>query len=68
MIEKNFRVGDKVKCIDIGYSKCLKLNNIYTIKELKSNASITVEEIIKPHKYYKNKFVNIDISSNYEIY
>lgn len=55
-----FKVGDKVRCVETGYSKHLNVGDVYTVSELRTMGCIRVREIDRPHSYFSYKFVKVE--------
>lgn len=77
MRSKKFKIGDRVRCINVGISSLLKLNQVYTISSISiinNYTSLRLDELKgHAHSYYSTKFEPISsepISNeqNYEIY
>lgn len=61
-----FKVGDKVKCIDdLRSNNCLLNNNIYTIKKIKSDTMVYLEETPDNEYWFNSRFELISSQSIY---
>ena len=63
MSNVNFKVGDKVKCVDKGISKLLRIGEVYTIsqvEEVDGCMYVRLNEVKQSHDYSVNRFVLVE--------
>ena len=55
-VTSKFKIGDKVRCVEVDQGQWIEVGEIYTVKECIDLEYVQLEEIAERHSYHESRF------------